>query len=420
VGVTGRDSAAEADARDPLRDFRARFALGDPDRIYLEGNSLGMLPLATRNRLAAAVDEWAERGVSGWPDWIEHPTTVGDLLGTELLGAAPGEVLVCDSTTVNLFKLCGAILDAEDAPAAVVTDRTNFPTDRYVLEGLCEQRGVELRLFDSDPIEGPRPEDLSGVLAETDPALVALSHVSYRSGAVLPIGAIEELVRAHGATVVWDLSHSVGALPIDLPGSAARFAVGCTYKYLNAGPGSPAWLYVAAAEQERLRSPIQGWFGQRAQFEMDRHYEPAAGIGRFLTGTPSIHGLAAVEEGVRLLAEAGIEALRAKSVELTGLAIELHRAWLEPLGFELLSPADAARRGSHVCLGHPEAWPIRCALAERANVIVDFRGPDAIRLGVAPLYTRHVDVWDAVDRIRRLVEAAEHRAFADEPPGRVT
>ncbi len=420
MGLTGRERAAEADARDPLRGFRERFALGDPDRIYLEGNSLGLLPLATRERLAAAVDEWADRGVSGWPDWIDHPTRVGDLLGTRLLGAAPGEVIVCDSTTVNLFKLCGAVLDTAGAPTTVVTDRSNFPTDRYVLEGLCEQRGLELRLFGADPIEGPQPKDLEAVLAETGPALVVLSHVSYRSGALVAMEAIQELARARDASVIWDLSHSVGAVPIDLAGAGAEFAVGCTYKYLNAGPGSPAWLYVATAQQERLRSPIQGWFGQRTQFEMDRGYEPAAGIARFLAGTPPVHGLAAVEEGVRLVAEAGIEALRAKSVELTELAIELHRAWLEPLGFVLLTPTEPERRGSHVCLGHSDAWPIRCALAERANVIVDFRGPDAIRLGVAPLYTRHVDVWDAVDRIRRLVEAGEQRDFAGEPPGRVT
>ena len=420
MGVAGRDSAAEADARDPLGHFRRRFELGDPDRIYLEGNSLGMLPLATRERLVATVDEWGDRGVSGWPDWIEYPTAVGDLLATELLGAAAGEVVVCDSTTINLFKLCGAVLDAPDAPAAVVTHHTNFPTDRYVLEGICDRRGLKLAMIDPDPIAGPQPEDLEVVLAETGPALVVLSHVDYRSGALAPMSAIEELARAHDATVVWDLSHSVGALPIDLSGSGAAFAVGCTYKYLNGGPGSPAWLYVASAQQERLRSPIQGWFGQRAQFEMDRPYEPAAGIARFLAGTPSVPGLVAVEEGVRLVAEAGTEALRTKSVGLTELAIELHRAWLEPLGFELLTPADPARRGSHVCLRHRDAWPIRCALAERANVIVDFRGPDAIRLGVAPLYTRHVDVWDAIDRIRRLVEAGEHRGFMDEPLGRVT
>lgn len=419
MGVPGRDSAAAADARDPLRDFRDRFALGDPDRIYLEGNSLGLLPLATRERLAAAVDEWADRGVSGWPDWIDHPTAVGDRLGTGLLGTAPGEVVVCDSTTVNLYKLCGALLATGEPPGAVVTDRANFPTDRYVLEGLCEQRGLRLIQFDADGVAGPQPEDVETALAEAGTALVVLSHVAYRSGALAQLERIEALARARGATVVWDLSHSVGAVPIDLAGAGAAFAVGCTYKYLNAGPGAPGWLYVATEWQERLRSPIQGWFGQAAQFQMERSYEPAPGIARFLAGTPSIHGLAAVEEGVRLVAEAGIGAVRAKSVALTELAIELHRAWLEPLGFELLTPDDPEHRGSHVALAHADAWPIRCALAERANVIVDFRDPDGIRLGIAPLYTRHVDVWDALDRIRRLVEAGEQRDFPGEP-GRVT
>ena len=219
--------------------------------------------------------------------------------------------------------------------------------------------------------------------------------------------------------MIWDLSHSIGAVPIDLARDGAGLAVGCSYKYLNGGPGAPAWLYVATELQETLRSPIQGWFGQADQFYMERPYEPAPGISRFLAGTPSILGLAAVEEGVSLLAEAGIDALRAKSVAQTELARELFEAWLAPLGFTLETPAEPERRGSHLCLGHPEAWPICRALDERENVVVDFRDPDAIRLGIAPIYTRFVDVWDACDRIRRLVESGEHRGQGTER-GRVT
>jgi kynureninase len=405
-----REAAAEADVADALAPFRERFAVPDPERIYLEGNSLGLQPMATRDRLSAAVDDWGERAVSGWPDWIDLPGSVGDLLGTELLGVGPGEVVVCDSTTVNLFKLCGAVLGGPDPPSRLVTDRANFPSDRYVLEGLSARHDLELTFFEAGALEAA----LAG-----GPALVVLSHVDYRSGALADIAQTEALVAEYGATMIWDLSHSVGAVPIDLARAGAELAVGCTYKYLNAGPGAPGWLYVASSLQERLRSPIQGWFGQRDQFEMERPYDPAPGITRFLAGTPSILGLAAVETGVSLVAEAGIEALRAKSMAQTELARELYEAWLRPLDFELASPAEPERRGSHLSLRHPEAWPICRALAAREKVIVDFRDPDQIRLGIAPLYTRFVDVWDALDRIRRLVEAGDQRGYGLER-GRVT
>jgi kynureninase len=405
-----REAAADADAADALARFRGRFSFPDPDRIYLEGNSLGLLPLATRERLSAAVDDWGERAVSGWPEWIDVPGRVGDLLGTQLLGTGPGEVVVCDSTTVNLFKLCGAVLGGPEAPSRLITDRANFPTDRYVLEGMSAHHELELTFFDVGGLEAA---------LTAGPALVVLSHVDYRSGALIDIAETEALAAEHGSTVIWDLSHSVGAVPIDLTAAGALLAVGCTYKYLNAGPGAPGWLYVASSLQERLRSPIQGWFGQRDQFEMERPYDPAPGITRFLAGTPSILGLAAVETGVSIVAEAGIEALRAKSVAQTELARELHETWLVPLGFELASPAEPQRRGSHLSLRHSEAWPICRALAEREKVIVDFRDPDQIRLGIVALYTRFVDVWDAVDRIRRLVESGGHRGYGAER-GRVT
>jgi kynureninase len=418
MGPIEREAALSADAQDPLACFRERFAIADPHRIYLDGNSLGRLPLVTREALAAGVADWGERVVSGWPDWIEGPSRVGDLLAGELLGAAAGEVCVCDSTTVNLFKLCAAVLDAPGAPTVVVTDHANFPTDRYVVEGMCERRGLELSLFDSDPIDGPQAWEIEPLIANA-PALVVLSHVAYRSGALADMEAIETLAATHGAIVIWDLSHSVGAVPVALGAAGARLAVGCSYKYLNAGPGSQAWLYVASELQESLRSPIQGWFGQRSQFEMERDYDPAPGVERFLAGTPPVLGLIAVEEGVKLIAEAGIERLRAKSIELTELAIRLHEAWLVRLGFELATPAEAARRGSHICLRHSEAWSIRCALVEVSDVVVDFRPPDGIRLGIAPIYTSFIDVWDAVDRIRRLVEAGGQRGYGLEP-GRVT
>jgi kynureninase len=410
VAVTRGDALA-LDAQDPLARFRERFVIADPRTIYLDGNSLGRLPVDTRARLHRVVDEWGEQLVSGWHEWLDAPTRAGDALAAGVLGARPGEVLVADSTTVNLYKLACAALDAYrlSAQRALVTDRDNFPTDRYVLEGIAAERGLELRLFDADPLRGPQPDDLEHVLADGAVALVVLSHVAYRSGALADMRALTDLVRRHDAHIVWDLSHSAGALPIELRSNGVELAVGCTYKYLNSGPGGTGYLYVAEELEDGLRSPIWGWFGQADQFAMERSYAPMEGIGRFLAGTPSILNLAAVEAGVAVTAEAGIEAIRAKSVALTELMIALHDEWLVPLGFDLGTPRDADRRGSHVSLRHPEAWPICRALIERASVIPDFRGPDSIRLGVAPLYTSFADAWDALDRLRGLVERGEQR-----------
>jgi kynureninase len=347
---------------------------------------------------------------------------VGDALAAGVLGARPGEVLVADSTTVNLYKLACAALDAYSLSAqrALVTDSDNFPTDRYVLEGIAEQRGLQLRLFDSaDPLLGPQTSDLEGILEDGAVALIVLSHVNYRSGAVADMKALTDLARRYDAHIVWDLSHSAGAVPVNLRENGVELAVGCTYKYLNSGPGGTAYLYVAEELQSGLRTPIWGWFGQAEQFEMERPYEPMEGIGRFLAGTPPILNLAAVESGVAITAEAGIDAIREKSVAQTSLMIELHDEWLAPLGFELGSPRDAARRGSHVALRHDDAWRICRALIERAKVVPDFRGPDSVRLGIAPLYTSYVDVWDAIDRLRGLVERGEHTEL-DATRARVT
>jgi kynureninase len=393
-----REDAARLDASDPLAGFRDRFVIADEHKLYLDGNSLGRLPKGTKARLHRVIDQWGDQLVSGWPEWIEYPTRAGDALA-EVIGAAPGTTLVTDSTTVNLFKLVNALLDADPALRTLATDVGNFPTDRYVVEGIARARGLELVLFAS---ADELPSD----------ALVVLSHVDYRTGELADMEAIDQR-----ATVIWDLSHSAGAVPVNLEARGIRYAVGCTYKYLNAGPGALGYLYVR--EPDALRTPIQGWFGQDDQFAMERPYAPAAGISRFMAGTPPILMLAAVEEGVRITAEAGIEALREKSVAQTELMIALHDVWLTPLGFTLGSPREAHRRGSHVSLKHPEAWPICRALIERADVVPDFRGPDSVRLGIAPLYTRFVDVWDAMDRLRGLVERGEQREV-DQTRSRVT
>lgn len=407
-----RSFAEECDAADPLASFRERFARDDPSLIYLDGNSLGMLPLATAERIADVVRrEWGAGLVRSWDHWIDLPRRAGDLLGRHLLGAAPGQVLVCDSTTVNLYKLARAALDAQPGRTVIVTDDDNFPTDRYVLAGVAAERGASLRLLRTDIDTGVTAGAVAGAV-DGATALVSLSHVAYRSGALADMAQITGIARDAGALMLWDLCHSAGSVPVELDACGADLAVGCTYKYLNAGPGAPAFLYVAAALQDALRQPVQGWFGQREQFLMGPEYDPVPGIGRFLTGTPDVVGTAAVEEGTRLLAEAGIGRLRDKGTGLTSYLITLADAWLAPLGCTIASPRDAARRGSHVCLRHHEAWRIGRALI-RSGVIGDYRTPDRLRLGPTPIATRFTDIWDSLDATRRIIE---DRAYEDFPP----
>ena len=397
-----RSYAGELDAVDPLAGFRDRFVREDPSLIYLDGNSLGPLPQATRARLAEVVShEWGAGLVRSWHRWIDLPGQVGDLLGEHLIGAAPGQVAVCDSTTVNLYKLACAALDARPGRSVVVTDDDNFPTDRYVLQGIAAQRGVELRMIGTDLDQGLAAGAVRAAVDERT-ALVSLSHVAYRSGALADMAAITAIAHQAGALALWDLCHSAGAVPVELDASGADLAVGCTYKYLNAGPGAPAFLYVRRELQQALRQPVWGWFGQRDQFDMGRAYQPAPGIGQFLTGTPQIIGTVAVQEGARLLAEAGIGRLRAKAVALTGYLIGLADAWLAPRGVTVASPRQAERRGAHVTLAHPEAWRISQALI-REGVIGDYRTPDRLRLGPVPAYTRFTDVWDALDILRQIL-----------------
>ncbi len=415
---TDRAYAEELDAADPLAGFRDRFVRDDESLIYLDGNSLGPLPAATEARIAEVVrQEWGARLVRSWSSWIELPRRAGDLLGEQLLGAAPGQVAVCDSTTVNLYKLACAALDARPGRDVIVTDDDNFPTDRYVLEGIAAQRGCELRLISTDMDEGISEDALRAAVDERT-ALVSLSHVAYRSGALADMAQITGIVHEAGALMLWDLCHSVGAVPIGLDAAGADLAIGCTYKYVNAGPGAPAFLYVRSELQDGLRQPVWGWFGQRDQFAMGPGYDPAAGIGRFLTGTPPIIGIAAVEEGARLLGEAGLDRLRAKGVALTELLIALADEWLAPHGFAVASPRDSARRGSHVCLRHPDAWQISQALIG-AGVIGDYRTPDRLRLGPAPIITRFTDVWDALQTVRRIAGDRSYASLAAER-GRVT
>jgi kynureninase len=409
-----RSYAETLDGADELSGFRDRFVRPDRDVVYLDGNSLGPLPFRAQARIAEVVDQdWGVGLVRSWDNWIELPREAGEMVAEHLVGAAAGQVLVCDSVTVNVYKLAMAALDAQpDGRTVIVTDDDNFPTDRYVLEGIAAQRGVELRMIHTDMDTGISAQALAGAL-DDQVALVSLSHVAYRSGALADMRALTEQIHAAGALALWDLCHSVGAVPVELDAAGADLALGCTYKYVNAGPGAPAFVYVRRDLQDRLRQPIWGWFGQREQFAMGPAYDPAPGIDQFLTGTPNIIGTVAVEEGARLLGEAGMAALRAKSVALTTYLIALADEWLAPLGFTVASPRDEARRGAHVSLRHDDAWQISQALI-REKVVGDFRTPDRVRLGPVPIMTRFTDVFDAMETLRRITA---DKSYADIPPG---
>jgi kynureninase len=411
-----REYADELDRADPLGGFRDRFVLPEPDLRYLDGNSLGRLPRATVDRLATVVgEEWGRGLVRSWSSWIGLCQQVGDLIGTAVVGARPGEVVLSDSTTVNLFKLAAAAVDARPGRTSVLASADEFPTDSYVLQGLCAARGLSLREIESDIDTGVSVASVRAAL-DSSVALVCLSQVAYRSGALADLPAITAAAHEAGALVLWDLSHSGGSVPVGLASAGADLAVGCTYKYLNGGPGAPAYLYVRTDLQGELRQPIQGWFGTVDQFGMGAAYEPVASIDRFLTGTPPILAVAAVEEGVRITADAGIDRLRAKGVAMTSYLVELADEWLVPLGFRLASPRDPALRGSHVSLHHPQAWQVCQAMVDR-GVVPDYRTPDRLRLGPAPLTTRFIDVYDALAVVRDIVAAGDHLGYRSEPAG---
>ena len=406
-----RSYAQTLDGADQLAAFRDRLVRQDRELIYLDGNSLGPLPVRTQARIAEVVDQdWGVGLVRSWDKWIQLPRQAGDMVGEHLVGAAPGQVTVCDSVTINLYKVAWAALDARPGRDVIITDDDNFPTDRYVLQGIAAQRGCELRTIHTDIDAGISEEALAEALDDRV-SLVELSHVAYRSGALADMTRLTELVHRAGALVLWDLCHSVGALPVELDASGADLAIGCTYKYVNAGPGAPAFLYVREDLQSLLRQPIWGWFSQHDQFAMGPRYDPAPGIDAFLTGTPNIIGSVAVEEGARLIGEAGLEALRAKSIEQTSYLIALADEWLVPLGFTIATPREAERRGGHVTLRHDDAWPISQALIE-AGVVGDYRTPDRLRLCPIPLSTSFTEIFDALERLREIMAT---KSYADIP-----
>jgi kynureninase len=394
-------SASEAlDEADPLASYRSEFVIDDETLIYFDGNSLGRLPTATVERMHRVLtDEWGSQLIRSWREtWMDLPTRLGDLIGTELLGAQPGETVVADNTTVSLYKAISAALDARPGRRAVLIERDNFPTDRYIVESLAKQRDLDIRWVEETGAAGIAVDNLRQNLDDSV-AIAILSHVDYRSAAIVDMRSVSEAVHEVGALTLWDLCHSVGSLPIDVHKAGVDLAVGCTYKYLNSGPGAPAFTFVSRSHQSELAQPIWGWWGRAEMFDMAQGYIPQPDIRSWLTGTPGILSMTGVEAGVEMVVRAGIAEIRRKSVALTSLAVSLYDAWLSERGVGLASPREADRRGSHVTLTHPDAARLADELTAN-GVIPDFRRPDGIRIGLAPLTTRFVDVYDGFALLR--------------------
>lgn len=384
--------AAELDASDPLAEHAQKFVREGDVVAYLDGNSLGRPLRASVDRLSVfARDAWGGRLIRGWDEeWYELPLTVGDELAAATLGAAPGQTFIGDSTTVILYKLIRAAVDARPDRRVIVTDTENFPTDRYIIEGIAAERGLTVRWIEPDQDAGVTPEQVAAAVRD-DTAVLVLSHVAYRSGFVADARAITQLVHDAGALVMWDLCHSVGSVELDLDAWGADLAVGCTYKYLNGGPGSPAFGYVRADLQDSLRQPIQGWMGSHAPFEMGPGYQPHPGIRAFLSGTPAVVGMLPMRDMLALIAEVGMGAVRAKSLRLTEFAIELIDELLVPRGAVLSSPRAPEVRGSHVTVDHESFADVNARLWKR-GIIPDFRRPHGLRLGLSPLSTMFAEV----------------------------
>ena len=408
-----RTAALELDAHDPLREFKNRFVITDPDTCYLDGNSLGRLPHATVKAINDFLtQEWGPEVVAGWGHWVDEAQSVGDLIGRSALGAGPGQVLACDTTSVNFYQLASAAIRARPDRKTIIIDAANFPTDRYIMQGLADQLGLKLITIDNeDPTisdhELITPEILKKYMSD-DVALVSLEVVQYRSGARQDIKAINELVKSYGALMLWDAAHAVGSVAMDFDKNGVELAVGCTYKYGNSGPGAPAWLYVSKQMQHELRVPIQGWFAQRDQFAMGPTFERDESIRGFQIASPSLMGLRCIKTSFEMIEEAGIAEIEKKAAQGTAMMIELYEQWLAPLGFTLNTPRNHNQRGGHISLVHSEAEKIAIALRKFANVIPDYRVPNSIRVAISPLATSYVEVYDGFQRIRDLVSTRQY------------
>ncbi|WP_431710912.1 kynureninase [Glutamicibacter uratoxydans] len=406
--LLSREALQELDQADALASYKEQFVLPE-GVLYLDGNSLGALPVGAAQRAAEVVaTEWGQGLIRSWNSagWFEMPTRLGDKLG-QLLGANAGETVVTDTTSLNLFKALASALRIQqvDGPGrrVLITERDNFPTDIYIAEGLADllnsvgaEHGVsyEVKLIDTEA-------ELRAALGD-DTAVVSLSHVNYRTGAMWDMAAITRAAHEAGALIVWDLAHAAGAVPVELNASGADYAVGCTYKYLNGGPGSPAFIWVNAKHQDRFWQPLSGWWSHAQPFEMATNYAPAMDVRRFMCGTQPITSMAMVETGLDVTLSADMGQLRAKSLELTDLFIELVETRCAGFGLELVTPRAHAQRGSHVSFQHPQGYAIMAALIDR-GVIGDYREPEVLRFGITPLYLSRTDIWDSVEILREIL-----------------
>ncbi len=413
--------AMSLDEEDTLRDFRDQF-VNDTDLIYLDGNSLGKLPKRAVDISARMVEEeWGGRLIRGWNEgWMELPRRIAAKIGG-IVGAQEDEIFVGDSTTVNLYKLAFASLAFQSGKDKVISDELNFPADLYVLQGLIEHQFNDhtlklLRSKDGITISGDKLRELM----DKNTALLVLSHVAFKSSFMYNMEQVNRTAHDKGALVIWDLSHAAGAVPVELNKTDSDMAVGCTYKYLNGGPGAPAFLYVRRDLQGKLVNPVTSWFGHSRPFDFELEYDPASSVQKFAAGTPAVLSMAAIEPGLDLVLEAGIERIRNKSVRQSQFIIELINDILPGHGFRLASPSDSRQRGSHVSVQHGEAYRISRAMIEPSDnsriVIPDFRPPDNIRLGISPLYTSFADIHYSVSRIARIVENREYERFGSEKP----
>jgi kynureninase len=417
---TGEDFAKRMDREDPLRVFRDRFYLPGEDVIYLDGNSLGRLPLKAREQIRQVTDhQWGTRLIRSWNEgWYGRSGELGRKIA-RIIGAGDGEVIVCDSTSLNLYKLAFAALKVQSGRKKIVSDDLNFPTDLYVLQGIVDQLGPGYKLQIAKSRDGLTMDTkILEEVMDDDTALVVLSHVAFKSAFMYDMKAITGLAHRKGAMMLWDLSHAAGAVPVELNASHADFAIGCTYKYLNGGPGAPAYLYVKKELHDKLTPPVWGWFGDNDPFAFDLQYKPTSGIRKFLVGTPPVLSQEAIGPGLDIILEAGMDSLRNKSMLQTEYMVYLFDSQLKDIGFSLGSPRDAEQRGSHISLRHQEGYRICKALIEprdaTVKVIPDFRKPDNIRIGITPLYTSFEDIWRFVDRIQEIVRGKEYELYTDE------
>ncbi len=409
------------DREDPLKDYPEMFYRPDEELCYLDGNSLGRPPKETISKMNSFLtEEWGVKLVDGWADWIDNAETAGDLLGRSILGVEAGQTLVCDTTSVNFYQLCVAVVRKNPERKTIIVDSSNFPTDRYIMQGIAKQFDLNLITLDTDGSGGPgavefdsememiEPKELEKFLSE-DVSLLTLQAVNYRSGARQPMLEINRLAKKFGIMVVWDCSHAGGSIQLNFDQNEIDLAVGCTYKYGNSGPGSPAWLFIRKNLQQQLNVPIQGWFAQADQFAMGPEFEPADTMRKFQIASPPIAGIRAVEVSYKMIEQAGIENIERKAAIGTDLMIELLDSWLAPAGFELGTPREWEKRGGHIIITHPEAKQIAHALRVISRVIPDYREPNAIRLSISPLTNSYMDVYNGFSRLSELVSSGEYK-----------